>query len=254
MISTDPARIALVTGGARRIGRAISESLVAQGYAVAIHYQTSASEALELAESLQKRGGRVHLLQADLADPADVDALIPAARAALGPVSLLINNASTFEADEIATMSRESFARHMRINLETPLMLAQAFAAQAPSGSSIVNLLDQRINKLTPRFFSYTLTKTGLATATKTMAQALAPDIRVNGVAPGPTIKNVHQTPEEFAIQLAATPLGLGSPPDEIAKAVLYLAEARSVTGQIITVDGGQHLIWQTADVFGITE
>lgn len=246
--------VALVTGGSRRIGRAISLGLAAAGHAVVIHANASRDEAAALADEIRTSGGAAAVVLADLAEPADVDGLIAQAAAAFGPLTLLVNNASLFEEDHLGTLTRDRWNRQFRVNLQTPAFLAQDFAAQAPAGSSIVNIVDQRVNKLTPQFFSYTLSKVGLAAATRTMAQALGPAIRVNAVAPGPSLGNVRQDPADFARQAAATILQRSSPPEDIAEAVVWLAGARSVTGQVICVDAGQHLVWQTPDVWGIKE
>jgi NAD(P)-dependent dehydrogenase (short-subunit alcohol dehydrogenase family) len=249
-------RATLVTGGAKRIGRAIVEALAARGYAVAIHYGRSHAQARELADALTARGARVALVSADLADPASVDALVPAATAAVGPLTLLVNSASEFEPDEIGALDRTRFQRHLKVNLEAPVFLAEALARQLPAGASgaVINILDQRVWRPTPHFVSYTLAKSALWTATRTMAQALAPRIRVNAVGPGPTLANTRQGPDDFARQAAAVPLARAATPDEVANAVLYLADATSVTGQMIAVDGGQHLAWRTPDVDGIAE
>ena len=241
-------RTALITGGARRIGRAITLALADAGYAVAIHARASLDEARKLAGALAGRGVRAEAVGADLADHDAVMGLIAAARAAIGPLTLLVNNAGEFEPDELGTLERARFDRHVAVNLRAPLFLAQAFAAQAPAGASIVNILDQRVFRLTPRFFSYTLTKSALDAATVTMAQALAPRLRVNAVAPGPTLPSPRQSAESFVRQGKAMPLGRGPTPEEVAKAVVYLAQAESVTGQVIAVDGGQHIAWQTPD------
>jgi NAD(P)-dependent dehydrogenase (short-subunit alcohol dehydrogenase family) len=184
---------------------------------------------------------------ADLAQRDAVAGLIPAA-AAFGPLTLLVNCAATFESDEIATLERARFERTFAVNLAAPLFLAQAFAAQAPAGSAIVNVLDQRVFKPTPRFFSYTLSKSALQAATVTLAQGLAPRLRVNAVAPGPTLPSPRQSEAQFAAQAESLLLGKGPTPEDIAAAVLYLAEAKSVTGVTIAVDGGQHLAWRTPD------
>jgi NAD(P)-dependent dehydrogenase (short-subunit alcohol dehydrogenase family) len=249
-----PTGAALVTGGAVRIGRAIVERLADAGHAVAIHTNRSVTAAEALATDLRARGHRATVVRADLSVPDDVDGLIAQATAALGPLSVLVNNASEFEPDDIGTLARERWNRHFRVNLQTPSFLAQDFAAQAPDGSAIINIVDQRVRKLTPHFYSYTLTKVALEAATKTLAQMLAPRIRVNAVAPGPTLTNIRQGDDDFAKQSAAVLLGRGGTPAEIADAVLFLVEARSVTGQMIAVDGGQHLAWETPDVVGIRE
>lgn len=248
--------VALVTGGAKRIGRAIVEGLANAGYAVAIHYRHSADEAGHLASSLRKAGTQAVALDADLADSIAVASLIPRAMAALGPVTLLVNSASLFEPDDIAQLDVALWDETFAINLRAPMLLARDVARNLPEGASgaIVNVIDQRVLRPNPQFFSYTLTKSALATATRTMAQALAPRIRVNGVAPGPTCAGYRQTTEDFARQSAATLLGQGSAPAHIVEAVLYLAQAASVTGQVLAVDCGQHLLWRTADVDGIRE
>lgn len=250
----DQRAVALVTGGARRIGRAISLALAGAGYAVIIHANRSMTEAAALAEQIRAGGGLSAVVRADLAEPAEVDGLIAAAARPFGPLTLLVNNASAFVEDHVGSLTREVWNRQFRVNIQTPSLLAQDFAAQAPDGAAIVNLVDQRVFKPTPQFYSYTLTKAALAMATRTLAQALGPRIRVNAVAPGPSLANVRQAPEDFARQAAATLTGTGSPPEAVAGAVLYLAQATAVTGAILPVDGGQHLVWQTVDVWGIRE
>jgi NAD(P)-dependent dehydrogenase (short-subunit alcohol dehydrogenase family) len=244
------ARAALVTGGAQRIGRAIVHALAAAGYAVAIHARQSQGEARVLCDEIAGKGGRAALVTAELADHEAVMALVPNAATAIGPLTLLVNNAGEFEADDIANLERARFDRQFAVNLRAPLFLAQAFAAQAPhdADASIVNILDQRVYRPTPRFLSYTLTKSALFTATTTLAQALAPQIRVNAVGPGPTLPSPRQDAVSFARQAASVPLGHGSSPEDIAAAVLYLASAASVTGVTIAVDGGQHLAWRPAN------
>jgi NAD(P)-dependent dehydrogenase (short-subunit alcohol dehydrogenase family) len=192
------------------------------------------------------------VVEADLADPGAVGSLIDAA-SVLGPLNLLVNNASEFSPDEVGSLTPDLWDRHFAINLRAPVFLAQDFARQLPPGAkgSIVNVVDQRVWKLTPQFFSYTLTKAALFTATQTLAQALAPRIRVNAIGPGPTLSNVRQAGEDFEKQSAAVLLGRGPSPEEIAEAVVFLARSPSITGQMIAVDGGQHLAWETTDVFG---
>ena len=248
---TDPA--ALVTGAARRIGRALALALHEAGYAVAIHARSSVADAESLRAQIVRAGGRAAVLRADLADHAAAAALVPAATAAVGPLTLLVNNAASFEPDEIGALDVARFDRQLAVNLRAPLFLAEAFATQANDGASIVNILDQRVFKLTPHFVSYTLAKSALHAATRMLAQALAPKVRVNAIAPGPTVQSLRQQPEDFARQAAAVPLGRGPTPQEIAAAVLYLAGARSVTGVTLAVDGGQHLAWQTPDA-SVTE
>jgi NAD(P)-dependent dehydrogenase (short-subunit alcohol dehydrogenase family) len=249
-------RAALVTGGAQRIGRAIALALARAGYAVAIHARVSRAEAEALCAEIAATGGQAHPVLADLADHHAVLGLVAAAAAAIGPLTLLVNNAAEFEPDEIGKLDRERFDRQFAVNLRAPLFLVQAFAAQAPDGAdaSVVNLLDQRVYKPTPHFLTYGLTKSALHTATTTLAQALAPRLRVNAVAPGPTLPSPRQDAAAFARQAQAVPLGRGPSPEEIAEAVLYLAQARSVTGVTIAVDGGQRLAWQTPDAVGVEE
>lgn len=247
----------LVTGAAHRVGRAIAERLAAQGWAVALHYNQSGEAAAALAASIAQAGGQAAALPARLDVEAEVATLVARAAKALGrPLTGLVNNASTFEPDEIADMTRASWDRHMEANLRAPCLLAQAFAADLPQDAkgAIVNLLDQRVRKPTPQFFSYTLSKAGLAWATVTLAQALAPRIRVNAVAPGPTLRNARQSEEDWRAQRAATLLKTGSPLEAVVDACVYLLGAEAVTGQILVVDGGQHLAWKTADVWGVGE
>jgi len=249
MGSTQMPRAALITGAGRRIGRAIALALARAGYSVVLLAHRSRAEAEKLAAEIAAAGGRAAVVLADLTDADAVRGLIPAV-AAFGPLTLLVNNASQFDEDEIGSLERGRFERTLAVNLTAPVFLAQAFAAQAPerTDASIVNIVDQRVLKPTPRFFSYTLSKSALHSATITLAQALAPKLRVNAVAPGPTLASPRQTDAQFAAQAAAVPLQRGPTPEDIAAAVLYLATARSVTGTVIAVDGGQHLAWRTAD------
>ena len=245
--------VALVTGGARRIGRAIVERLAASGYAVAIHCGNARDEADSLAARIVRDGGRAAVLVADLADPEAVAALLPVAEDALGPVTLLVNNASSFLVDDVTSIDVATWNRQFSINLRAPSVLAGALANRLPEGrqGAIINIIDQRVWKLTPQYYSYTLTKAALLTATTTMAQALAPRIRVNAVGPGPTLPNPHDGPKAMEQEAAGTLLRHRIDPSEIAEAVLYLARARSVTGQMIAVDAGQHLGWRTPDIVG---
>jgi len=240
--------VALVTGGARRIGAAIVRRLAQAGYRVVIHVNRSRESADALCEDIVAAGGQAAVCVADLARVDDVGALVAAAAEPFGPLTLLVNNASEFESDEIGALDPDRFDRTMAINLRAPLFLAEAFARQATGDGCIVNLLDQRVFKPTPRFVSYALSKAALHTATAMLAQALAPRIRVNAVAPGPVLPSPRQSEAEFARQAVSLPLGHGPAPEEIAEAVLFLARARSVTGQTVTVDGGQHLAWRTPD------
>lgn len=245
------AEVALVTGGGKRIGRAIVERLSAAGYAVAIHCGSGRKEADALADALIAQGRKACVVSADLADPVAVDSILPMAQAALGPVTLLVNNASSFLLDDIRSIDVATWNRQFSINLRAPSVLAGAMANALPADTdgAIVNIIDQRVWKLTPQYYSYTLTKAALLTATQTMAQALAPRIRVNGVGPGPTLPNAMDGVEGVNAEAAGTMLGHRIDPAEIAEAVLYLARARSVTGQMIAVDAGQHLAWRTPDI-----
>ncbi len=240
----------LITGAAKRLGRAIALHLAESGWAVAVHYNNSQTEAEETVAALHLKGVHAAAINADLTLEDDTERLIARARAAVGPLTALVNNASVFENDTIATMTRQSWDKHIEANLRAPLVLSRDFAEQLPEGQegAIVNLLDQRLLKPTPQFLSYGVSRAGLHWLTVTLAQALGPRIRVNGVAPGPTLRNERQSEAHFKKQLESTILGRGAMPEDVARAVAYLIEARAVTGQMIAVDGGQHLIWKTAD------
>ena len=238
--------VALVTGAARRIGAAIARDLARHGWAVAVHYRASEGEAEALAREIEAEGGRTATIACDLAREAEVETLIPRAVEALGPLTCLINNASVFEMDKIDSVTRESWDRHIETNLRAPLVLSQAFARQLPEGmnGNIVNLLDQRVWKLTPYFLSYTVAKSALWTLTRTLALALAPRIRVNGIGPGPALPSERQSLEQFRHQQAAVPLQHGPELAEIAAAVRFILASPSMTGQMIALDGGEHLAW----------
>jgi NAD(P)-dependent dehydrogenase (short-subunit alcohol dehydrogenase family) len=239
-------RAALVTGAAQRIGRAIALALAADGWAVAVHYRASRAAADALVAEIARGGGQAVALAADLADESAVAGLVPRAVAALGPLGCLVNNASSFENDTVATATRASWDEHIEVNLRAPLVLMQGFAAQLPEAASgaIINMLDQRVWSLTPYFVSYTVSKAALWTLTQSMALALAPRIRVNGIGPGPTLPSPRQSEEQFARQCAAVPLRRGTSPEEIAAAVRFILAAPAMTGQMIALDGGQHLGW----------
>lgn len=239
-------KAALVTGAAARIGRATALALAADGYAVAVHYKTSAAPAEAVATEIRKAGGTAITLQGDLSVEAEVATLIAKAAEALGPLGVLVNNASIFERDEALTATREGWDAHMETNLRAPFLLSQDFAKQLPAGQDgvIVNLLDERVLNLTPHFTTYSLSKAGLWTLTQTMAQALAPRIRVVGIGPGPVLPSPHQTDEQFVEQYRAMPLQRPSSPEEIANAVRFILATPSMTGQILLLDGGQHLGW----------
>ncbi len=239
-------RAALVTGAANRIGRAITLALAADGWAVAVHHHRSSAAAAALVAEIAGSGGRAVALAADLADEGEAMALVPAAMRALGPLGCLVNNAAVFERDEALDATRASWDRHIATNLRAPFVLMQEFARALPPecGGAIVNLLDERVWNLTPHFVSYTLSKAGLWTLTQTMALALAPRIRVNGIGPGPTLPSPRQSEAQFRRQSQSTPLGRGTAPDEIAAAVRFILAAPALTGQMIALDGGQHLGW----------
>lgn len=243
---------ALVTGAGQRLGRAMALALGRRGWAVAVHHHASRKDAEDVGAEIETSGGRACLVSADLAKEDETARLISAATAEFGPLRLLVNSASIFEPDDIDTMTAASWNAHFAVNLRAPLRLAQDFARQAPAGvdALIVNIIDQRVLKLTPQFLSYTLTKTALHTATQTLAQALGPrGVRVNAIGPGPTLRNQRQSEDDWRRQNAATVLGRGADPEDIAAALLYLVDAKAVTGQMIAVDGGQHLAWRTPDV-----
>lgn len=238
---------ALVTGAGRRIGRAIALDLARAGWSVAVHHRTgSGAEADAVVAEIAALGGQAVALAADLAQEAEVEALVPAAVRALGPLALLVNNASVFEEDDAASATRASWDLHMETNVRAPLVLTQAFAKALPAGSfgQVINILDQRVLNLTPHFLSYTLSKSALWTLTRTLALALAPLIRVNGIGPGPTLPNPRQSDATFVEQWQGVPLRRPVPVAEICAAVRFLIEAESATGQIIVLDGGEHLGW----------
>ncbi len=255
---------ALVTGAGKRLGRAMALYLGARGFDVAVHYATSKDEAEAVVASLAALGCRANALQADLLEEAQVETLISRAANTLGgPLSVLVNNASIFEYDTLQTATRRSWDRHLQSNLRAPFVLMQGFAAQVPPAvpdaagepvaqGLVVNMIDQRIEKLTPEFMSYTLAKMGLWALTQTGAQALAPHVRVNAIGPGPTLQGVRQSAEHFAKQRAATILQRGANPADITAALGFFLDVPSVTGQFIAVDGGQRLAWQTPDVLGV--
>ncbi len=260
MSTTDPKAV-LITGAAKRIGRALAEAMAADGWAIAAHYAGSKSEAEALIADITSKGGKAVALQADLRDAAATETLVPQAVAALGPLTALINNASTFERDTAHTLSAASWDTHINANLRAPALLMRDFANQTAlqdgsiADANIINITDQRVFRLTPDFASYTVSKTGLATLTQTFAQALAPQhIRVNAIAPGPTLPNPRQDQSEFDKQARLVPLAHGAEPADIVAAARYILSARAMTGQTLTQDGGQHLAWQTPDVVEVKE
>ncbi|MCH2163237.1 MAG: SDR family oxidoreductase [Marinovum sp.] len=254
---------ALVTGAGRRLGRAMAIYLAKRGHDIAIHYASSSDEANEVADLVRAEGQRAEIFEADLTQEAEMTQLVPQATEALGQLDVLINNASIFEYDTVSTATRDSWDRHIESNLRAPFVLTQAFAAQAESATTdaageplatglVVNMIDQRVRKLTPEFMSYTIAKMGLWALTQTAAQALAPAIRVNAIGPGPTLQGGRQSLDHFTRQRAATVLERGANVEDITGALGYFLDAPGVTGQLLCVDGGQHLAWQTPDVLGV--
>jgi NAD(P)-dependent dehydrogenase (short-subunit alcohol dehydrogenase family) len=241
----------LVTGAAKRLGRAIALDLAANGWNVAIHYHGSEDDADTAAQAARAFGVDAAVLKCDLSKEADTATLVERAVKEIGPLTALVNSASLFENDDWQSATRQSWDDHMETNLRAPMKLSQDFARQLPQDAegAIVNIIDQRVLKPTPQFLSYSLSKAGLHWLTTTLAQAMGPRIRVNAVGPGPTLRNARQSENDFARQRDATILKRGADPADICAAIRYLLEAPAVTGQMLAVDGGQHLIWQTADV-----
>ena len=243
--------VALVTGSARRVGAVIAKRLAEAGYAVIVHANASLDEAQAVADDIEAQGGRAKAMAADLSNSAERDDLIARASEVFGPLSLLVNNAAIFHSDTLMDFTEASFNAHMAVNMLAPSALVREFAARAVEGqnASIVNIVDHRVLKLTPQHFTYTLSKAALHVATITMAQALAPHVRVNAIGPGPTLPNSHDGEEGLRQEASGVPLGRSVDPHDIAEAVLYLARARSVTGEMIAVDSGQHIGWKTPDI-----
>lgn len=250
--ATEPAAsgVALITGAARRIGRAIALDLARHGWRIAIHYRRSEAEAEALAAEIHSLGVQAVAIAADLADGDAARALVTRCRDALGAPTCLVNNASEFLLDTVATLDPDTWDKHLDINLKAPVFLAKELYLHLPDGieGNVINIIDQRVWNLTPEFFSYTISKAGLWTATRTLAQALAPRVRVNAIGPGPVLASVHQTPAEFAAECASTLLGRGPRAEEIPATVRFILSARSMTGQMIALDGGQHLLWEGAE------
>ena len=254
----------LVTGAGHRLGRAMAIGLAKRGHDVAVHYAHSDAGALETVALVEAEGQKAVALQADLLDEGATQALLPSAREALGgDITCLVNNASIFEYDTVERATRESWDRHMESNLRAPFVLTQHMAGQGlepvtddrgePMATGlIVNMVDQRVRKLTPEFMTYTIAKMGLWALTQTSARALTPAIRVNAIGPGPTLKGGRQSQEHFDAQRAATISGRGSNPEDIVGALVYFLESPAITGQLLCVDGGQHLAWETPDVVGV--
>jgi len=255
-LTAEKLKTALVTGGAARIGAAIVRDLARHDFAVAIHTNSSMDAAEALVAEIKAAGGRAAVIAGDLLQQADCDKMVQAATDAIGPLGLLVHNASVFQDDSVEDFSPEVFDQHFAVHLKAPSILIRDFARQLPKDRHglVVNVIDQRVWKLTPGFYSYTLSKAALWTATQTLAQALAPRIRVNAIGPGPTLKGVRQTEEDFAAQIDGLILKAGPALDEFGQTIRFLFDTPSITGQMIALDGGQHLAWQTPDVAEIIE
>ncbi len=247
---------ALVTGGSKRIGRAICLHLAKMGHSVAVHHNSSSAAADALVDLIQSNGGTAYSIQADLSKASEVSSLIPRVCDELGPVSCIVNNASIFHFDDIESFNKESWDLHMDVNARAPMLLIQALLAQLPEGkqASVVNILDQKIAQPNSDYLSYTVSKYALAGLTETLARSLSPRVRVNAVAPGHTLASSEQTQEGFERAQMESPLGYGPSPDDIANAVVYLTGARAVTGQILFVDSGERFLARSRDVFFETE
>lgn len=252
MNTQSPYSAALVTGAAQRIGRTIALSLAQKGLAVAIHHRGSEKEAANLVAHIQNSGGRACSIKGDLSELNVAAGLVAEATNTLGTtIDVLVNNASVFEKDDLKSLTQASWDLHQNVNLRAPVILTQSLAQQLPEEKTgcVINIVDQRVLKLNPQYFSYTASKAGLWTTTRTMAQSLAPSIRVNAISPGPTLANQFQADGDFAEESKNVMLGRGPALEEIAAAVTFLLETPSITGQMITLDGGQHLAWRTPDI-----
>ena len=242
----------IITGGATRIGAAIAKKLSGSNKEIVIHFNRSKIKAENLRKKLQNYGTKVYLVKGDLSKEKDINKIIKFAKSKLKYFDCLINNASLFENDKLENFKTDSWEKHISTNLRAPALLSKEFSKNIKGGNNnIINLIDQRVFKLTPYFFSYTISKTGLYTLTKTSAISLAPNIRVNGIAPGPTIKNKRQSEKHFKNQYLATPLKKQVDVEEICNAVDFFIKNRSITGQVLAIDSGQSLNWQTPDILG---
>ena len=249
------ARKIIITGGATRIGAAIAKKLSGLNKEILIHFNKSKTKAVILKKELEKNGTKVYLVKGDLGKESDIKKIIKFAKSKLKYFDCLINNASLFENDKLENFTNSSWENHINTNLKAPALLTKAFSKNIKKGNNnIVNIIDQRVFKLTPFFFSYTLSKTGLYTLTKTSAMSLSPNIRVNGIAPGPTLKNIRQSEKHFKKQYLATPLKRQVDVKEICNAVDFFIKNRSITGQVLAVDSGQNMNWQTPDIIGTKE
>ena len=244
------ARKIIITGGATRIGAAIAEKLSGPNVEITIHFNKSKLKAQNLKKKLQKFGTKVYLVKGDLSKESDIHKIIKFSKSKMKFFDCLVNNASLFENDKLENFSSKSWDKHISINLKAPALLSKEFSKNTKGKSNnIINIIDQRIFKLTPYFFSYTISKTGLYSLTKTSAMSLSPNIRVNGIAPGPTIKNKRQSEKHFKNQYLATPLKQQVNVDEICNAVDFFIKNSSITGQVLAIDSGQSLNWQTPDI-----
>ena len=242
----------IITGGATRIGAAIAEKLSGPNKQIIIHYNKSKVKAENLKKRLLNNGSKIHLVKGDLSREKDIIKIIKFAKSKLKFFDCLVNNASLFENDKLENFSLDSWSKHLRTNLRAPALLTKEFAKNVKGkNNNIINIIDQRVFKLTPYFFSYTLSKTGLYTLTKTSAMSLAPNIRVNAIAPGPTIKNQRQSEKHFKKQYLATPLKRQVDVEQICNGVDFFIKNISITGQVLAIDSGQNLNWQTPDVMG---
>lgn len=250
-MTTEPRRIVLVTGAARRLGREIALDFGARGWSVAVHVHRIDDDARCLISDIEARGGTGQIFAADLADMAEVQSLVPAVVRTMGAPSCLVNNASVFEYDDVASLTSQAWDKHFSVNLKAPVFLAKAMAAalEGDRRGVVVNIIDQRVWKPTPHFMSYAGSKAALWAMTQTLAQGLAPRVRVNAIGPGPMLRSVHQTAAEFDAQCQATPLRRATGTDEITATIRFILDAPAMTGQMIALDGGQHLAWQTPDV-----
>lgn len=250
MQKSPDAKTVLITGAGRRIGRAIALEMARGGWQVAVHYRRSEREAADLVAEIAALGGTAQAFGADLANAAEVEALVPRVTRGLGAPTCLVNNASEFLLDTIASLGDATWTTHQDINLKVPVFLARQLFLNLPAEAigNVINIIDQRVWKLTPDFFSYTISKAGLWTATRTLAQAMAPRVRVNAIGPGPVLKSVHQTDADFAAEVSNTLLRRGPTPEEVAAAVTFILAAPAMTGQMIALDGGQHLMWSAAE------
>ncbi|MEO1207011.1 MAG: SDR family oxidoreductase [Pseudomonadota bacterium] len=239
-------KVAVVTGAAKRIGRAVSMSLASDGWDIALHVRSENDPAAtEVADAIIKQGRRATIIPADLANSIETARIMDVCQARLGAATCLVNNASLFEEDQIGDLSDDLWTAHLDINLKSPVFLGQALLQQLPESKTgnVINIIDQRVLRLTPEFFSYTISKSALWTATRTMAIAMAPRVRVNAIGPGPVLQSIHQTEADFAEEVASVPLKRGASPEEIAAGVRMILQTPAMTGQMIALDGGQHLL-----------